>query len=98
MIGSSSQASIGPILAAHVISRVIEWFDFLIYGMATACVFGKLFYPKPGPLTDTPQPLAIYPAGFFARAVGGALLGPLGDRIGRKAALMITMLVSTLGS
>jgi MFS transporter, MHS family, shikimate and dehydroshikimate transport protein len=87
-----------PVVFAGSIGTVIEWYDFLIYGTAAALVFNNLFFPKLDPLTGTLASLATYAVGFFARPLGGALFGHFGDRIGRKASLMITMVVMALGT
>jgi MFS family permease len=78
---------------ASTIGTTIEWYDFFIYGTATGLVFGRLFFPKSDPLTGTLQAFAIYAVGFVARPVGAAIFGHYGDRIGRKAALIATLLL-----
>jgi MFS family permease len=78
---------------ASTIGTTIEWYDFFIYGTATGLVFGPLYFPKSDPLTGTLQAFAIYAVGFVARPVGAAIFGHYGDRIGRKAALIATLLL-----
>jgi MFS family permease len=78
---------------ASTIGTTIEWYDFFIYGTVTGLVFGKLFFPGSDPLTGTLQAFAIYAVGFVARPVGAAIFGHYGDRIGRKAALIATLLL-----
>jgi MFS family permease len=78
---------------ASTIGTTIEWYDFFIYGTATGLVFGQLYFPKSDPLTGTLQAFAIYAVGFVARPVGAAIFGHYGDRIGRKAALIATLLL-----
>jgi MHS family shikimate/dehydroshikimate transporter-like MFS transporter len=92
------QTSMTSIVLAGSIGTVIEWYDFLIYGTAAALVFNSLFFPKLDPLTGTLASLGTYAVGFFARPVGGVLFGHFGDRIGRKTSLMLTMLVTALGT
>jgi MFS transporter, MHS family, shikimate and dehydroshikimate transport protein len=92
------QTAMTPIVLASSIGTVIEWYDFLIYGTAAALVFNKLFFPELDPTTGTLASLATFGVGFFARPVGGILFGHFGDRMGRKAMLILTMMVMALGT
>ncbi len=78
---------------ASTIGTTIEWYDFFIYGTVTGLVFAKLYFPGSDPLVGTLQVFAIYAVGFVARPVGAAIFGHYGDRIGRKAALIATLLL-----
>jgi len=78
---------------ASTIGTTIEWYDFFIYGTVTGLVFAKLYFPQSAPLVGTLQAFAIYAVGFVARPVGAAIFGHYGDRIGRKAALIATLLL-----
>ena len=78
---------------ASTIGTTIEWYDFFIYGAVTGLVFAKLYFPGSDPLTGTLQAFAIYAVGFVARPIGAAIFGHYGDRIGRKAALIATLLL-----
>ena len=90
--------AMGSVVFAGTIGTIIEWYDFLIYGTAAALVFNTLFFPKFDPVTGTIAALGTYAAGFFARPIGAWLFGHYGDRIGRKTMLMITMIVTALGT
>ncbi|MNR82220.1 Inner membrane metabolite transport protein YhjE [compost metagenome] len=92
------EKSIGSVVFASAIGTIIEWYDFLIYGMAAALVFNKLFFPNIDPLLGTLAALATYAVGFLARPLGGALFGHFGDRVGRKSILMLTLLLMGLGT
>jgi MFS family permease len=83
---------------ASTVGTTIEWYDFFLYGQVTGLVFGKLFFPKSDPLVGVLQAFAIYAVGFVARPVGAAIFGHYGDRIGRKAALIITLLLTGLAT
>ena len=83
---------------ASTIGTTIEWYDFFIYGTVTGLVFAKLFFPQSNPLTGTLQAFAIYAVGFVARPIGAAIFGHYGDRIGRKAALIATLLLMGLAT
>src|SRR5260221_783696 len=78
---------------ASTVGTTIEWYDFFIYSTVTGLVFPKLYFPESDPLTGTLQAFAIYAVGFVARPVGAAIFGHYGDRIGRKAALIATLLL-----
>src|SRR5919198_983956 len=81
------------VIAASFIGTTIEWYDFFLYGTAAALVFNKLFFPHSAPSRGTLLALATYGVGFAARPVGGILFGHYGDRIGRKAMLVLSLLI-----
>src|SRR6266852_577381 len=78
---------------ASTVGTVIEAYDFLLYGQVAGLVFAKLYFPGSDPLVGTLQAFGIYAVGFVARPVGAAIFGHYGDRIGRKAALIATLLL-----
>jgi MFS family permease len=79
-------------VVASTIGTAIEWYDFFIYGTAAGLIFGKLYFPNEDPLTGTLAAFGTYFIGFAARPVGAAIFGHYGDRIGRKATLIATLL------
>lgn len=79
------------VLAATV-GTTIEWYDFFLYGTAAGLVFGKLYFPHEDPLTATLAAFATYFVGFVGRPIGAAIFGHYGDRIGRKATLIATLM------
>jgi metabolite-proton symporter len=81
------------VLLASSVGSALEWYDFFIYGMASALVFGDLFFPKLDPSVGTLAAFATFGVGFFARPFGGLVFGHLGDRLGRKPVLVITLLL-----
>jgi MFS family permease len=83
---------------ASTIGTTIEWYDFLLYSIVTPLVFGHLFFPNSSPLMGVLQAFSIYFVGFIARPVGGFIFGHYGDRIGRKAALIATLLITGLST
>jgi MFS family permease len=83
---------------ASTIGTVIEWYDFLLYGQMAALVFAKLYFPSSDPLTGTLQAFAVFAVGFMARPIGAAIFGHYGDRIGRKAALIATLLLTGMST
>jgi MFS family permease len=83
---------------ASTVGITVEWYDFLLYGQMAALVFGKLYFPSSDPLTGTLQAFGIFAVGFAARPIGAAIFGHYGDRIGRKAALIATLLLTGLST
>jgi metabolite-proton symporter len=86
------------VLWASVLGTMVEWYDFLIYGTAAALVFNKLFFPSFAPTTGTLAAFGTYAVGFAARPLGGVVFGHFGDRLGRKAMLMLTMMIMGAGT
>ncbi|SDY52459.1 Sugar transporter [Modestobacter sp. DSM 44400] len=81
---------------ASTIGTTIEWYDFFLYGTAAALVFPAVFFPGESALAGTLASFSTLFVGFAARPVGAAIFGQMGDRIGRKAALIATL--SLMGS
>ena len=80
-------------LAASTIGTTIEWYDFFLYGIVAALVFPRLFFPESDPFTGTLLAFSTYFVGFAARPLGGIVFGHVGDRLGRKASLVATMVL-----
>ncbi|HXP04193.1 MAG TPA: MFS transporter [Stellaceae bacterium] len=78
---------------AATVGTTIEWYDFFLYGTAAGLVFGKLYFPNSDPLTATLAAFGTYFIGFASRPVGAAIFGHYGDRIGRKATLIATLMI-----
>jgi MFS transporter, MHS family, shikimate and dehydroshikimate transport protein len=76
-----------------MIGTTIEWYDFFLYGTAAALVFNRLFFPTFDPLSGTLAAFGTYSVGFFARPIGGIVIGHYGDRIGRKSMLVLTLVI-----
>ncbi len=81
------------VLLAAAVGSAPEWYDFFIYGTAAALVFGDLFFPKLDPVTGTLAAFATFGVGFAARPLGGMVFGHLGDRLGRKPVLVMTLML-----
>ncbi len=77
---------------ASTIGTAIEWYDFFLYGTAAGLIFGKLYFPNEEALTATLAAFGTYFIGFVGRPIGAAIFGHYGDRIGRKATLIATLL------
>jgi MHS family shikimate/dehydroshikimate transporter-like MFS transporter len=90
---NASRAMLRRVAVASCIGTTVEWYDFFIYATASALVFNKLFFPSFDPLIGSLVALGTYAAGFIARPVGGLVFGVIGDRKGRKVALVTTLLI-----
>ncbi|BBU30308.1 MFS transporter [Burkholderia sp. THE68] len=99
--GASAEASEGgvkQVLIASVVGTVIEWYDFLVYSTAAALVFKDLFFPANDPFVGAMSAFGAYAVGYFARPLGGLVFGHFGDRVGRKVALLLTLLTTGVGT
>jgi MFS family permease len=96
--GLDHRAQLRRAVIASTVGTTIEFYDFLLYGQMAAIVFAKLYFPSSDPLTGTLQAFAVFAVGFAARPVGAAIFGHYGDRIGRKAALIATLLLTGLST
>ena len=94
MAGSPSAPSRRSIFAASFIGTSIEWYDYYIFGTAAALVFGTLFFPQFSSVAGTLAAFGTFAVGFIARPLGAAVIGHYGDRIGRKAMLVLTLLLT----
>ncbi len=81
------------VLMASAVGSALEWYDFFLYGTASALVFGELFFPNLDPDMAILASFATFGVGFFARPFGGLVFGHLGDKIGRKPVLVYTLLL-----
>src|SRR6202162_5509557 len=95
---SEHRAQLRKAVIASTVGTTIEWYDFLLYSIVTGLVFGKLFFPKSDPLVGVLEAFAIYTVGFIARPIGAAIFGHYGDRIGRKGALIATLLLTGIAT
>ncbi len=86
------------VASASAIGTAAEYYDFFAYGTAAVLFFGQLFFPSADPLISTLAAFATYAVGFLARPLGGIVFGHMGDKVGRKKALVITILIVGLGT
>ncbi|HEX3864339.1 MAG TPA: MFS transporter [Stellaceae bacterium] len=92
------RAQLRRAVIASTVGTTIEWYDFLMYSIVTGLVFGGLFFPGADPLVSTLQAFGVFFIGFIARPIGAAIFGHYGDRIGRKATLIVTLLMTGLAT
>jgi MFS family permease len=86
------------VLLSSFAGTSIEWYDFFLFGSAAALVFPRLFFPGSDPTTGTLLSFATYAVAFLARPLGGVIFGRMGDTVGRKAALVATLLLTGGGT
>src|SRR5438094_8843694 len=85
-------------IIASTVGTTIEWYDYFLYSTITPLVFASLFFPNSDPLTSQLNAFGVYFVGFIARPIGAAIFGHYGDRIGRKAALIASLLLMGIGT
>lgn len=81
------------VVAASLLGTTVEWYDFFLYATAAGLVFNKVFFPNESSLVGTLLAFATFAVGFVMRPIGGLVFGHIGDRIGRKRSLALTMLI-----
>ena len=91
-------AQLRKAVIASTIGTAIEWYDFFLYGTAAGLVFGKLYFPNSDVYSAPLLAFGTYFIGFIGRPIGAAIFGHYGDRIGRKATLIATLLCMGLAT
>lgn len=90
---SGKRTNILVVAASSLAGTAVEWYDFFLYGTAAALVFNTLYFPTGDPIVSTMLALGTFAAGFIARPLGAIVLGHVGDRIGRRATLITSLLM-----
>jgi MFS transporter, MHS family, shikimate and dehydroshikimate transport protein len=93
-----TSAGMLKIAFASTLGATIEWYDFFLYGVMTALVFNKLFFPNYDPWVGVMLAYSTFMIGFVSRPVGGLIFGHFGDRLGRKNILVLTLLIMGLAT
>jgi metabolite-proton symporter len=88
----------GRTAVATLAGTTLEWYDFFLYGTAAALIFNKQFFPSLSPAAGTLAAFSTFAVGFIARPLGGLVFGHFGDRIGRKATLVVSLVLMGIGS
>ncbi|HEY4909158.1 MAG TPA: MFS transporter, partial [Methylomirabilota bacterium] len=91
MTASPPHLDLTPILVGNI-GNVLEWYDFVVFAFL-APVIGARFFPSADPLSGLLQAFGVFAVGYLMRPIGGMLFGHLGDRLGRKRALQVSMVV-----
>lgn len=96
--GLGGTEGLGRVAAAAFVGTAIEYYDFFLYGMAAALVFGREYFPALGPVNALLAAFSVYAVAFVARPVGAVVFGHFGDRLGRKAVLVVSLLLMGLST
>ncbi|WP_280499667.1 MFS transporter [Nocardia cyriacigeorgica] len=96
--GSTVAPTHRKVAAATLVGTTLEWYDFMLYGTASALIFGKQFFPSMSPAAGTLAAFTTFAVGFGARPLGGLLFGHFGDRIGRRATLVVSLILMGVSS
>ena len=91
--GSQPKTSLTRVAFASFIGTAIEWYDFFLFGFCAALVFPKLYFPNSDPTTALLASFATFGVAFLARPLGAIFFGHFGDTVGRKSALISTLLL-----
>ena len=91
---SIAQSCVAP--SSQALSARRWAYHFRLYGTVTALVFGKLFFPKSDPIVGVWEAFSVFFIGFVGRPIGAFIFGHWGDRIGRKATLIVTVLLGVI--
>ena len=89
----SDEKGLRRVVAASLVGATIEWYDFFLYGVIAGLVFNHLYFPGEDPYVGTLLAYATFAVGFLARPLGGVIFGHLGDKIGRKSTLVMTLMI-----
>ena len=90
-----AHSSLARTVITSMMGNLFEWYDFALFGYF-APIIGKLFFPSDDPMTELISAFGVYAAGFLVRPLGGMFFGDIGDRLGRKKALIMTILLMAI--
>ncbi|MFD0556943.1 metabolite-proton symporter [Stackebrandtia endophytica] len=88
-----TKTALRRVVAASIVGSTLEWYDFFLYATASALVLGPVFFPTTDPAVGTLLSFATFGVGFAARPIGSIIFGAIGDRLGRKPALVATLVL-----
>ncbi len=91
-----STARMGRLAGASMIGTTLEWYDFTVYNTMAALIFNRLFFPSIDPLAGVILAFSTYAVGYLSRPFGGVIFGRLGDRLGRRIVLVVTLVIMGL--
>jgi MHS family shikimate/dehydroshikimate transporter-like MFS transporter len=95
---AAKAANVRKAVAAATVGTVIEWYDYALYGAASGLIINKLFFPTLSPLSGILAAFATFAVGYFIRPLGGIVISHIGDKIGRKPALILTIALMGLAT
>src|SRR5881409_2569628 len=88
---ASKRTSTSRLAAASAVGTTLEWYDFTVYNTLAALIFNRLFFPSFDPLVGTILAFSTYAVGYISRPIGGVVFGHLGDKLGRRFVLFVTV-------
>ncbi|MFC0104907.1 MFS transporter [Kibdelosporangium aridum] len=97
-MGESTATPQRKVALATLTGATLEWYDFFLYGTASALIFNRQFFPSLSPAAGTLAAFSTFAVGFIARPLGGLVFGHFGDRIGRKMTLVVSLMLMGIGS
>ena len=97
-VDRATNAAMRRVAAASFVGALLEWYDFYAFATASALVFGPLFFPSDDPSLSIMASFGAFASGFVARPIGGLIFGHIGDRIGRRATLIATLVIIGTGT
>ncbi|MEU6263561.1 MFS transporter [Saccharopolyspora shandongensis] len=95
---SGPRTSVRRAVAASTAGSTIEWYDFLLYGVVAAIVLPTVYFPESSAFAGILLSFSTFFVGFVARPLGAVVFGHLGDRVGRKKALVVTLMLMGVGT
>src|SRR5215470_11221363 len=93
---AGKRTSTGRHAVASAVGTTLEWYDFTVYNTLAALIFNRLFFPSFDPLSGTILAFSTYAVGYVSRPIGGFLFGHLGDKLGRRFVLVVTLVLMGL--
>jgi MFS family permease len=90
---SAATASTGRLATASSVGTTLEWYDFTAYNTLAALIFNRIFFPSFDPLSGTILAFSTYAVGYISRPLGGVVFGHLGDKLGRRFVLVVTLIL-----
>jgi MFS family permease len=91
---TGKKSGLKKIVAASMVGTIVEWYEFFLYATAASLVFGAVFFPNAGSELDgIIAAFLTYAVGFIARPLGGIVFGQIGDKLGRKHTLQVTIVL-----
>src|SRR6187200_3694349 len=90
MRGAFMAAQQRKVITAGIIGNALEWYDFALYGYFAVAI-GRQFFPHEDPVAQLLSAFGVFALGYLMRPVGGALIGHIGDRFGRRTALTLSV-------
>lgn len=91
-VAPSDPHPVGRINGAGIVGNILEWYDYALYGYLATIIAGQ-FFPSADPLAGLISTYGVFAIGFLARPIGGALYGIIGDRLGRRQLLAISVVM-----